>query len=322
MVDQGPNLLPLCDLADNLTRSRKISSNIGGDIRHDVFLMNEFSIRELEHADVPQMVQILAEGFPRHSLAFWQDRLSGMKQRQRAPGTPLFGYGIEEGGLKGVVLTFGSLHGPAEARQTIINISSWTVRPSQRGPAAKELYRYATSADGITFSNLSAAPHTLKTIKEFGFTERTAGQILGIGVARAGGARRRILSLSEAERAGLAPVPAEMMRDHQACGCIIFCIEEDDRLAPIMLLPRRVRPGIPVAQLIYCERLSDLVDNSWAITLEVLKRGFVALLVDAPGPIEGFRGRYFLGRAAKYYKGRAPRFAVDHSYSEMIYIGF
>jgi hypothetical protein len=283
--------------------------------------MNAFSIRELEHADIPQMVQILAEGFPRHSLALWQARLNGMERRQRAPGTPLFGYGLEDGGLQGVALTFGSLHGPAETRQTIVNISSWTVRPAQRGPAAKELYRHATSADGVTFSNLSAAPHTLKTIKKFGFTERTAGQIVGIGVARAGGARRRILSLSEAERAGLAPVRAKMMRDHQACGCLIFCIEENDRLAPIMLLPRRVRPGIPVAQLIYCERLSDLVDNSWAITLEVLKRGFAALLVDTSGPIEGFRGRYFPGRAAKYYKGPAPPFAVDHSYSEMIYIG-
>jgi hypothetical protein len=78
----------------------------------------------------------------------------------------------------------------------------------------------------------------------------------------------------------------------------------------------------PGYRFIYCERLSDLVDNSWAITLEVLKMGFVALLVDAPGPIEGFGGRYFPGRAAKYYKGRAPPFAVDHSYSEMIYIGF
>ncbi|MGB9116412.1 hypothetical protein [Bradyrhizobium sp.] len=283
--------------------------------------MNAFLIRELEYADIPQMAQILAEGFPRRSLAFWQDRLRGMELRQRAPGTPLFGYGLEDGGLQGVALTFGSLHGPTEARQTIVNISSWAVRSTQRGPAAKELYRHATSADGVTFSNLSAAPHTQKTIKEFGFTERTAGQIVGVGVAGARGARRRILPLSEAERAGLAPLRAEMMRDHQTRGCLTFCIEEIDRLAPIMLLPRRVGLGIPVAQLIYCERLSDFVANSWAITLEILKRGFVALLIDASGPIEGLRGRYFPDRAAKYYKGPAPPYAVDHSYSEMIYIG-
>jgi hypothetical protein len=284
--------------------------------------MKAFSIRELERADLPQMAEILAEGFPRHSLEFWQNRLRQMEQRQPAPGTPLFGYGLEDRGLQGVALTFGSLHGPTETRQTIINISCWTVRPTYRGPAAKELYRHATGADALTFSNLSAAPNTRKTIEGFGFTQRTAGQFVGVGVARARGAKRRILPLSEAERAGLAPERAMMLRDHQARGCVTFCIEAGDRLAPIMLLPRRVRPGIPLAQLIYCERLSDLVENSWAITLEVLKRGFRTLLVDASGPIRGLKGRYFPDRAAKYYKGPAPAYAVDHSYSEMIYIGF
>ena len=97
---------------------------------------------------------------------------------------------------------------------------------------------------------------------------------MGVGVARARGAKRRILPLSEAERAGLAPERAAMLRDHQVRGCLTLCIEANDRLAPIMLQARRVRLGIPLAQLIYCERLGDLVENSWAITLEVLKRGF------------------------------------------------
>lgn len=46
------------------------------------------------------------------------------------------------------------------------------------------------------------------------------------------------------------------------------------------------------------------------------------MLVDASGPIEGLMGRYFPARAAKYYKGPMPLYAIDHSYSEMIYIGF
>jgi hypothetical protein len=44
--------------------------------------------------------------------------------------------------------------------------------------------------------------------------------------------------------------------------------------------------------------------------------------VDASAPLEGFFGRYYPGRAAKYYKGPLPGLFVDHSYSEMIYIGF
>ena len=221
-----------------------------------------------------------------------------------------------------MVLTFGSLHGHAEVRQTIVNISSWTVRPALRGPAAIELYRHSTNADGMTFSNLSAAARTQKTIKKCGFIERTAGQIIAVGVARSRGARRIIVPLNDLERAGLSPERAAMIRDHQALGCLTFCLEGNDRLAPFIFLPRRVKPGIPVAQLIYCEYLTDLIDNSRIITLEVLKRGFAALLIDASGPIEGFIGRYFPARAAKFYKGPMPLYAIDHSYSEMIYIGF
>lgn len=280
-----------------------------------------FTIRQLEHADLPEVAKILAEGFPRQSLAFWQDQLRKMAQRQPAPGTPLFGYGLDIGGLQGVILTFGSLHGPAEARQTIVNISSWTVRPAFRGLAAIELYRYATSADGVTFSNLSAVTRTQKTIKKCGFVERTAGQMIAVGVAHSRGTKP-IISLNDAERAGLSPERAAMMRDHQARGCLTFCLEDHDRLVPFMFLPRRLKPGIPVAQLIYCERLSDLTDNSRTVTWEALKRGFAALLIDASGPLKGLIGRYFADRASKYYKGPTPIYAIDHSYSEMIYIGF
>jgi hypothetical protein len=88
-----------------------------------------FTIRELEERDLPELARIMAEGFPRHSRAFWENCLRLIKQRDRAPGTPQYGYGIEADGLKGAALALGSLHGPPDSPQTIVNISSWTVRP-------------------------------------------------------------------------------------------------------------------------------------------------------------------------------------------------
>ena len=95
-----------------------------------------------------------------------------------------------------------------------------------------------------------------------------------------------------------------MMRDHQARGCLTFCLEGNDRLLPFMFLPRRAKGIIPVAQLIYCERLSDFTDNSRAITLEILKRGYAALLVDASGPIEGSQGDTFLAKRPNITKAQ------------------
>ena len=279
-----------------------------------------FTIRELEERDLPELSKILAEGFPHHSRAFWENCLRTSKNREPAPGTQQYGYGIEADGLKGAVLTLGSLHGPA--RQTVVNISSWTVRPSHRGLPAKELYRYATRFDHFTYSNLSAAPHTLKTITQFGFQERTAGQIIAVGVRKVTRRPTRIVTMQDAERAGLSPQKAEMLRYHENQGCIAFCLELPDRLAPFIFLPRRGKLGIPIAQLIYCEQIDDFQDNSRSIFLWLLTRGYPALLVDGSGPIPGLKGKYFPGRAAKYYKGQPPLYAVDHTYSEMIYFGF
>jgi hypothetical protein len=282
----------------------------------------DFTIRPLDDSDFDELVGIMAEGFPRHGTDFWRDRLRVVGERERAPGTQKYGYGIEAGGLQGAALALGSLHGPPDARQTIVNISSWTVRPSHRGPPAKELYRHASSFDGFTYSNLSAAAHTLKTITRFGFREGTAGQVIGLGLRRGPGAARRMVSTGEAGRAGLPDYKVELLRHHERHGCVAFCLELEDRLAPLIFLPRRLKPGIPVAQLIYCERLGEFQANSRSIFLRLLGKGFAALLVDGSGPIDGLRGRYYPGKAAKYYKGPMPVHDVDHSYSEMIYIGF
>jgi hypothetical protein len=276
-------------------------------------------IRELESRDLPDVAEILSEGFPSHSLDVWRRRLRVLAERDPAPGTSRFGYGLDVDGLQGVGLTIGSLHGPPLARQTIVNGASWTVRPAHRGLAAIQLFRRCVSGAGMTFSNLTAGVSTREMVKICGFKEHTKGVVVGVGVARPRGRKRQILSLSDAERAGLSPERFEMMRYHEARGCLVFCVEETDRVAPFMFKARPLRAGVPLAQLIYCERLGDLIDNSRAITLELWKRGCVGLLVDASAPIEGLKGRFFPGLEPKYYKGPAPIYAIDHSYSELVY---
>ena len=284
--------------------------------------MAEFTIRELEKSDLLEATQVLAEGFPRASRDYWERCLSIIGDRERPPGTPQFGYGIEDGGLMGVALALGSLHGPPDNPQTIVNISSWTVRPSHRGLPAKELFRHASSFDGMTYSDLSAASHTIKAITKLGFRENTAGQALAIGIGKAPERSPRLIGVDEAELAGLPAQKVEMFRHHERYGCVVLCLELKDHVAPLIFLPRRIKGIFPLAQLIYCEKMSDFLDNSRVIYLWLLKRGFPALLVDASGPVDGLKGRYFPGKAAKYYKGEFPYHAVDHTYSEMIYIGF
>jgi hypothetical protein len=109
--------------------------------------------------------------------------------------------------------------------------------------------------------------------------------------------------------------------DHEGFGCISFCLELPTKLAPFIFLRRRVK-FMPCAQLIYCESLDDLVSNGRAISASLARRGYPTMIVDTSGPIPGLLGRYFPGKASKHFRGPAPTLAVDHTYSEMIFLGF
>jgi hypothetical protein len=243
-------------------------------------------------------------------------------QRDLPPDLQSLGYGLFEEGLCGLVLTISSERSTALGRQILTNISSWCVNPDQRGPMAKEIYRLASSTSDTTFSNLSAAPHTIKTITSFGFTEWRAGQVIGIGTGGGRSNRPDILSLKQAVSAGLSDGIAKILFDHQQLNCVVFCLALPNRLAPFIFLRRRVRSFLPVGQLIYCEKLEDFCAHSAAINRHLLGYGCTAILIDASGPIPGIAGRYINGKAPKYYKGLLPEAAVDHCYSEMVYIGF
>jgi hypothetical protein len=41
-----------------------------------------------------------------------------------------------------------------------------------------------------------------------------------------------------------------------------------------------------------------------------------------PDPIEGLVGYYVDGKSSKYFKGPRPVKAIDHTYSEMVLLGF
>jgi hypothetical protein len=223
--------------------------------------------------------------------------------------------------MRGLVLAIPSVHEHPAGIQTFVNISSWYVQPSHRGAPAKELYAYASSRHAdVTYTNLSAAAHTQKAIRAIGFQEWTAGQMLCVGTASSPG-RKRIVPAGDCRAAGLAEPVARTLADHEEAGCIAFCLETRTKLAPFIFLRRRVKM-MPCAQLIYCESLDDLVENGRTISASLAKRGHPAMIVDTSGPVPGLLGRYVPGKASKYFRGPAPRLAVDHAYSEMIFLGF
>jgi hypothetical protein len=279
-------------------------------------------IRDLSESDLPEAIRLLCEGFPRRAATYWRTGFDRLARRDPPQNTVRIGHAIfDSGTMRGVILAIPSTHENRASTQTFVNISSWYVQSSHRGAPAKQLYRYASSRHpDVTYTNLSAKPHTLKAIRAMGFQEWTAGQLLCVGT-KGGAGRTRIISAEKSRAAGLPDPIARTLMDHERFGCISFCIETPTKLAPFVFLRRRVR-FVPCAQLIYCESLDDLIPNGRAISASLAMRGYPAMIVDANGPVPGLPGRYFAGRSSKYFRGPAPAVAVDHTYSEMIFLGF
>jgi hypothetical protein len=288
-------------------------------------MTNAFAIREIADGDLPEVISLLCEGFPSRTPEYWRTGLQRLAKRERPPDTEKYGYVlVAQNALRGVVLTIPSLHHDGSSHQVFINISSWYAQPSFRGTPAKELYRHASRRQDVTYTNLSAAAHTIKTITSFGFEEWTAGQMVALGLKRDRSSLKqlRILTLAEAKGIGISLDESRVLADHADFGCLTFCLETANGLSPFIFVRRRIKAFVPCAQLIYCRNISDLIDHGRAISMWLAKRGFPLMIIDASGPIDGLTGHYVYGKASKYFKGPRPLKASDHSYSEMVFLGF
>lgn len=278
-------------------------------------------IRPIEEADVPAVCRLMAESFPRRDVGYFERGFERLAAAPEVPGCTRYGYVIDDGGLRGAALGIPSLHDYGHRRQPFVNISTWCVAPSHRGPLAKALYDRTGANAAAVNTNLSAAAHTIRTLEKLGFEPWTTGQFLAL---RARGPRpdSRVVAHDARGAPTLAAHHARVLDDHAGFGCLTPVIDAEDGPVPLVLLPRRVARAVPVAQVIYCERRADLGRHAGALLRWVRRRGRVGLLIDADDPIEGFAGRHYPGKAAKYLRGARPEYDVEHTYSEMVRLGF
>ncbi len=285
----------------------------------DTIMKETYTIRPIEDQDIPDVIQVLCEGFPNNNAEFYKAVFRRLRERDHPAETQRYGYVIDDKGVQGVMLTSGSLHGPWNTPLVFINLSNWTVRPHYRGEAAKLLYGEACGDNTVTTTNLSPVWYTLNTVEKYGFKPFCSGQMLGIGTTRSKG---RLLTIEEAEKAELDTRQVQLLKDHSRMNCLCICLESSEALAPLIFIKRTIKKLIPVAQLIYCESLDVFSENSLTINHWLLKHGCPFMLVDASGQVQGMLGKYFHGLGAKYFLGPAPILNIDHTYSEMVYIGF
>jgi hypothetical protein len=244
-------------------------------------------MQAITEADFPQAAALLHEGFQQQSPAFW---LAALRRIQHysdnaQAGEPVGWFMLEGSQRVGVVLTLASLRRWPDGRtEKLVNFSSWYVRPEHRWRAFLKL-RKLLADDSAVYTDLTPTAEVQAMLRKLNFSAVNAGvavlplPLLALGPA--GGARVQVLAPE-------APWPAcalsrEQVESHRELGCLPVLVQAGGHEQLVICRRTRWR-GLPVAQLVYAESLSQLLRHRVALARCLLGQGFALFVHDARQP--------------------------------------
>ncbi|WP_312011021.1 acyl-CoA acyltransferase [Bradyrhizobium sp. AUGA SZCCT0042] len=276
-------------------------------------------------ADLDAVARLLAHGFTRHPRDWWMAGLQRQSVRDVPEGYPRFGYMLDHDGTPvGILLLIYSARDDGGAISIRCNLSSWYVEPAYRNYAPM-LTKVAQRHDHVTYVNISPADWTWPTIETQGFRPYCRGLFFSFpALSRpANGMRVEIVPRDAKAVESLAEADVAILTRHAAYGCLgLVCHAADGRGYPFVLQSMRLKERIvpPAMQLIYCHEVADYVACAGAIGRFLLRRGKVAIALDANGRMNDLVG-FYRERRRKYFKGpQCPRLA-DLSDTELVIHG-
>lgn len=279
--------------------------------------------RQIDDRDVDSVVDLLTRGFEVRSRDYWQRALQQLGRHQAPEGMPKYGYLLESGSsdIVGVILLiFSSIPG-ADAPKIRCNVSSWYVAPQYRIHAPM-LISQAIKYKNVTYLNASPATHTRPIVEAQGFSRYTAGQFVAIpALSRAGDeGPATVIDIDQLPQAPFVQSELDLLRAHKRHGCLSAWCVTAERAHPFVFMPR-IAKGIPCAQLVYCRSIAEFVRLARPLGRYLAARGRPLVIVDANGPIPGLIGKYFDGKAPKYFKGPDRPAFGDLAYTEAVLFG-
>jgi hypothetical protein len=279
--------------------------------------------RQIDESDVPAVAALLRRGFPNRNRQFWQRALDELTRREPPPGLPKYGYLLEtDDAPVGVILVICSAMPAGGTLAPRCNLSSWYVDPAYRAYAPL-LVSQALRHKGVTYLNISAAPHTWPIIEAQGFSRYSDGLFISLPALHRARNSEPIEVFDARAYApdGADPFEQQVLKQHDALGCISLWCVSGGRAYPFVFRPRWVKGVIPCAQLIYCRDIADFARFAGPLGRRLTWHGRPIVIVDANGPIAGLVGIFRHGSKPKYFKGpQRPRLG-DLAYTEYAILG-
>jgi hypothetical protein len=255
---------------------------------------------------------LLAQGFPMRSPAFWSEGLDRLSAHHAAAGLGPIGQIMRmKGEPVGVMLTIRSRRADGGS---VVNLSSWYVDPRFRLLAPRMLTRVLEEPADV-FTDLTPSPAVTEMIGRFGFVQRHAGALLvalPVAAFAPGGGARILDGVPEAADAAL-------LAGHRELGCLVLRLVTASGEMPLVVSVAS-RRGLPVARLIYATDLAAVRAAIGPLARHLIARG-IALLEMPADPGDSVPGGWFTRRARPtFFRGTPPAAAVDHAYSEFVFL--
>ena len=283
--------------------------------------MSDIRCRQIEERDIDGVAALLSRGFPSRGNEFWHHALDQLTRRDPPEGLPKYGYLLETSGAPvGVILLICAAVPADGTLAPRCNLSSWYVEPAFRAYAPM-LVSQALRHKEVTYTNVSAAPHTWPIIEAQGFRRYSDGIFVALPALAFGGESASVIDAKRPPAIHVDAFEQQTLTQHAAHGCIsLWCVTQD-RAYPFVFRPRLVKGFVPCAQLIYCRDIADFGRFAGPIGRYLAKRGRPIVIVDANDPIPGIVGLFRRGSKPKYYKGpQCPRLG-DLAYTEYAILG-
>jgi len=285
---------------------------------------NRVRCRPIGEADLDGVATVLAKGFPHREAAWFRAGLDRLSARAVPEGMPRYGFMLEHMGraVGAVLLMFSARDAMPGAR---CNIACWYVEPEHRGHAAM-LSAMALKYKGVTYLNVTPAPNTWPILEAQGYRRYCSGLFLAFPALGAPQPQVRVefVNAGDADSHGLEEAEAARLREAAGHGCVSLVARTPDGARPFVFLPFRMRSGrvpLPVAQLAYCRDAADLAAVAGPVGRALLRKGRLAVLMDANGPVPGLTGTYTEKRGRKYCKGPGQPVLGDLLDTELVIFG-
>jgi hypothetical protein len=289
-------------------------------------LRPQIRCREIGEADIDGIAELLARGFYGRPRDYWLQGLRRQAARAVPEGNPRFGYMLDHEGVPvGVLLLIYSLRDVGGRAAVHCNLSSWYVEPAFRSYAPM-LTSLAQRHKDVSYFNISPAHWTWPIIEAQGFRAYCRGLFFSFPALSRNGSdmTAEIVRADTRSIVGLRAADAELLARHAAYGCISMVCRSREGVFPFVFVPMRIRRGWispPAMQLVYCRDIAEYVACAGAIGRALLRRGKIAVILDANGDVPGVFGFYTEKRGRKYFKGPHRPRLCDLSDTELVLYG-